>query len=114
MAVKIMRLFVLFVLFQYLIFFATYLLVNCLALKVDKDKGTIESDNNAPCINIINVAEQSSRSPQSTQSTTGISAYFLARAHAKSHETSPDEEETPGIIEEGIGKYCNFFIISLI
>ena len=79
-----------------------------------KDKGTIESDNNSPCINIIYVTEQSSRSPPPTQSTTGISAYFLARAQAKSHETSQDEEDTSGIIAGGIDIYCNFLLCRII
>ena len=87
--------------------FESFLLPNFMlivfASKADLDKVATESDN-SPCINVVNVAEQYSRT---TQSTTGISAYFLARAQAKSYETS--QEEAPCGIIEGIRSYCNFY-----
>ena len=42
---------------------------------------------NTPCINIIQVAEQS---PKNSHQKSGKSAYFLARAKAKSYNISDD------------------------
>ena len=58
----------------------------------------------APCINIIQVAEIS---PKNSQQKSGKSAYFLARAKAKSHDTGRDNED------KIFGKECNKYCIVL-
>ena len=54
-------------------------------------KDNEDNCSNAPCINIIQVAEQS---PRHSQQKSGKSAYFLARAKAKSYNIGHDDEKS--------------------
>ena len=54
--------------------------------------------SNTPCINIIQVAEQS---PKNAHQKSGKSAYFLARAKAKSYNIC-DDDGTKNSNKEGI------------